>query len=170
MKIREELLRLLVENDKWRDDTSTYINEFHVMLLKKSQAHITTEDLPHLSPEEIEEMKRFANYIKREFKALHRPRSIEKFCQNHTKFLEKPFMEVYMDRFTKAAKENVGRPQIPFEDLSDRGKRKRTAPIREGNSPEEIISAARSTLFTEGSRISAELMDNMLSSPGRPKK
>lgn len=88
---------------------------------------------------------------------------------NHCNWLNGPFLEDYETRMD-SNHAGPGRPQTPFNELGDRAKRQKTQEMRKSFSPEEIKHAAKTTMYTEGERTSAALMDDMLSSPSKPLK
>jgi hypothetical protein len=105
---------------------------------------------------------------------LRRPRTIDVFLVKNEKWMEMPLpaaLEAYINRVTTYPHvAGPGRPQTNFDELSARGKRKRTEEVRQNIPSKELVSAARSAIFSEGSRMGAQMMDNILASPSRPKK
>ena len=128
------------------------------------------EDFPVLKPEEILEFSKFVKYFKIWFKALHQPRNIDNFKKIHSSFMETHLIESYVNTITEPTKAAVGRPKLPFQDLLESQKRRRTALLLEGNEPEASIHAAKTTMYKQGSRTSADIMGELCASPGRPKK
>ena len=63
-----------------------------------------------------------------------------------------------------------GRPKLPFNELADRTKRQRTATLRETVPTEELTFAAKTSVYTGGKRLAAEMIELTLSSPSKPKK
>ena len=170
MELKEELLRRIVDRGLWTSDTKVYLQELQNIYRERSSKHSTSEDCLDLGPEEMLEFRKFVKYFKTKFRALHRPRNIDNFMKIHSSFMKTPLLVSYVNSQMTPTKASVGRPKLPFKDLSDRQKRKRTALILEENESQAIICAAKTSMHKEGSRTSADIMGELCSSPGRPKK
>ena len=149
-------------------------------MLTHSDRFLSVEDFPSFSKDENRKVQIFASNFRKKYKALHRPRSLEEFKRKHPGMLETNFLEDYAKNVSNSAgatgdKADLGTPgrpklKLPFNELSDRTKRRRTATLRETVPTDELTFAAKTSIYNGGKRLAAEMIEHTLSSPSKPKK
>ena len=80
---------------------------------------------------------------------------MEAFMEKHGTFIGSHLLVGYISKVTSEALPR-GPKQVPFGDLSDRGKRKRTEELRSAVATDEMVYSARSGIFAEGSRLASK--------------
>lgn len=114
-------------------------------------------------------VKRSLRYFKSDFK-----RKWEESCRKSDRFLEKN--QVWLKKknniptWTHKSAPKSGRPSKPFEELSDRSKRRKTHGIRSENSAEELTFAASVSQRASGNTNLSKLITEATATPTRAKK
>lgn len=99
------------------------------------------------------ELTRFKSELKSKWNKSHRTRSV--FEKNESIWLQE---KINFAMFAQPS----GRPQVSFDQLSNRRKRERIADLRD-TSAEELVFAAQMNFRASGDRRTAELLEETLS-------
>ena len=114
-------------------------------------------------------LDRTLKYFKTEFKQkwVAASRKEERFLCKNEKWLTS---SIQLQKFSAEVTHKQGRPTKPFENLSDRSKRRKTSEIRSQIPPEELVFAAGVSQRTAGNTDASVMIKEITASPNRASK
>ncbi|KAL4708238.1 hypothetical protein ACJJTC_013807 [Scirpophaga incertulas] len=128
--------------------------------------YLLTSD--NFNEEQLKVLKHKISHFKSDLKKkwLKANRILDKFITANATWLQGTFEIPIVPLPQKRA----GRPSKPFDELSDRNKRKKTSDLRSTVSQGVLVHAAKTSLETSGHRHASRLLSEVMKSPKRAEK